>query len=103
MKKKSKIRKIDKNREIKGVSQIIFPVSIFIFSFFLQLSFSLFFEELNITENIFHLSVIILFLVSFFQYKKEREENKIHYLISYWIVAIIFLTKFLFKISWYFI
>lgn len=89
-----------KIRLIKGISQILFPITIFIISFILQILY-FFLGELDPTENIFHFSVLILFFISLFQYRKEKEENKIHYLISYWIVAIIFLAKFLFGIMWY--
>ncbi|MEM5812824.1 MAG: hypothetical protein QXL09_00980 [Candidatus Aenigmatarchaeota archaeon] len=89
--------------ESRGISELIFPTSIFIISLTLQILFSFLFEEIDPTENIFHFFALLLFFTSLFQYRKENEENRSHYLISYWIVATIFLAKFLFKVMWYFI
>jgi len=84
----------------KGVSNIIIPILIFSLTFIVDAIFTIFYEDISTSYILFDICVIFLFIASSITYKNENEENKKYYLITYWIVAIIFLVRVITRIFW---
>ena len=101
--KKIEKHNLKTNNIIKGFSEVLIPSIVLFASFLLQIILS-FYEGFDITESLFNISVLFLFGVSLYLYRKEeKEEDKSHYIISYWIVTIIFIAKLFTKLAWYFL
>jgi hypothetical protein len=82
------------------ISDIILPIIIFSLAFIGDTLFTIFYENVSQSHILFDACVILLFIASSIQYKKENEENKKYYLITFWIVAIIFLVRFITRAFW---
>jgi hypothetical protein len=84
----------------RGISDIVLPILIFSLTFIGDTIFTIFYENISTTYILFDACVIFLFVGSSIQYRKENEENKKYYIITFWIVAIIFLIRFIARIFW---
>ncbi len=84
----------------KGISDIVLPIIIFSLTFLGDTILTIFYENIATTHILFDICVIFLFTISSIQYKKEIEENKKYYIITFWIVAIIFLIRFIARTFW---
>ncbi|MEM7826758.1 MAG: hypothetical protein QXQ40_00860 [Candidatus Aenigmatarchaeota archaeon] len=83
-----------------GVSAVYLPAIIFIICFIGYIYLMIYTSKVDTTEILFNVSVFFLFLGSVYHYPKEKKESRGYYLITYWVVALIFFMNIVREIVW---